>query len=108
MATFASCTVPGTAAGPGTSSRPELESRGHRVVAPDLPCEDVDAGVVEYAAVVCDALGGDEDAIVVGHSLGGLTIPFVPGRAHVFLCALVGGTGWSERVRPRLRRRPRP
>ena len=75
--------------------RPELESRGHRVVAPDLPCEDVDAGVEEYAAVVRAALGGDEDAIVVGHSLGGLTIPFVPGRAHVFLCALVGGTGWS-------------
>jgi pimeloyl-ACP methyl ester carboxylesterase len=75
--------------------RPELESRGHRVVAPDLPCEDVDAGVVEYAAAVRDALDGDEDAIVVGHSLGGLTIPFVPGRAHVFLCALLGGTGWS-------------
>jgi pimeloyl-ACP methyl ester carboxylesterase len=76
--------------------RPELESRGHRVVAPDLPCEDVGAGVEEYAAVVRAALGGDEDAIVVGHSLGGLTIPFVPGRMHVFLCALVGGTGWSE------------
>ena len=74
--------------------RLELESRGHRVVAPDLPCEDVDAGVEEYAAVVRAALGGVEDAVVVGHSLGGMTIPLVPGRAHVFLCALVGGTGW--------------
>ena len=75
--------------------RPELEARGHRVVAPDLPCEDVDAGVMEYTAAVRDALGGDEDAIVVGHSLGGLTIPLVPARLRVFLCALVPGTGWE-------------
>jgi len=74
--------------------RTELESRGHRVVAPDLPCEDVGAGVEEYAAIVRAALGGVEDAVVVGHSLGGLTIPLVPGRAHVFLSALLGGTGW--------------
>lgn len=69
--------------------RAELEARGHRVVAPDLPCEDVDAGVAEYAAVVRDALGGDSDAIVVGHSLGGMTIPLVPARRLVFLCAYV-------------------
>jgi pimeloyl-ACP methyl ester carboxylesterase len=67
--------------------RPELEARGHDVVAPDLPCEDIDAGVAEYAAVVC----GTDDAIVVGHSLGGLTIPLVPGRLRVFLGALVPG-----------------
>jgi pimeloyl-ACP methyl ester carboxylesterase len=76
--------------------RAELEARGHRVVVPDLPCEDVDAGVEEYAAVVRDALGGVQDAIVVGHSLGGLTIPLVPARRLVFLCALVGGTGWND------------
>ncbi len=73
--------------------RPELESHGHRVVAPDLPCEDVDAGVVEYAAVVRAALDGAEDAIVVGHSLGGLTIPLVPARRLVFLCAYVPEPG---------------
>lgn len=70
-----------------------LESRGHRVVAPDLPCEDVDAGVEAYAAVVRDALGGVEDAIVVGHSLGGLTIPLVPARRLVFLTAYVPEPG---------------
>jgi len=75
--------------------RAELEARGHSVVAPDLPCEDRDAGVVEYAAVVLAALGGEDGAIVVGHSLGGLTIPLVPARIHVFLCALVAGTGWE-------------
>ena len=73
--------------------RPELESRGHRVVAPHLPCEDVGAGVEEYAAAVRDALGGAGDAIVVGHSLGGLTIPLVPARRLVFLCAYVPGPG---------------
>jgi len=73
--------------------RPELESRGHRVVAPDLPCEDVDAGVEEYAAVVRAELGGVEDAIVVGHSLGGLTIPLVPAGRLVFLTAYVPEPG---------------
>lgn len=75
--------------------RAELEARGHRVVAPDLPCENCDAGIEEYAAVVRAALGGVDDAIVVGHSLGGLTIPLVPARLRVFLCALVADTGWE-------------
>jgi pimeloyl-ACP methyl ester carboxylesterase len=76
--------------------RTELEARGHRVVAPDLPCEDVDAGAEEYAAVVREALGGEENAVVVGHSLGGMTIPRVPARMHVFVCAFVAGTGWKD------------
>jgi pimeloyl-ACP methyl ester carboxylesterase len=71
----------------------ELEARGHRVVAPDLPCEDVGAGVAEYARVVIDALEGADDAIVVGHSLGGLTVPLVPARVHVYVCAYVPQPG---------------
>jgi len=70
--------------------RAELEARGHAVDAPDLPCEDVAAGVEEYAAVVPAA------DVVVGHSLGGYTIPHVEARTHVFLCALVGGTGSTD------------
>jgi len=73
--------------------RAELEGRGHRVVAPDLPCDDPDAGVAEYAAVVREALGGADDAIVVGHSLGGMTIPLVPARTLVYLCAYVPEPG---------------
>jgi hypothetical protein len=69
--------------------RAELEARGHVVHAPDLPCEDVAAGVEEYAACVPPA------DVVVGHSLGGLTIPSVEARTHVFLAALVPGTGWD-------------
>lgn len=66
--------------------RAELRARGHIVHAPDLPCEDVAAGVEEYAAVVPAA------DIVVGHSLGGYTIPLVEARTHVFLTAGVGGS----------------
>jgi pimeloyl-ACP methyl ester carboxylesterase len=73
--------------------RPELEARGHRVITPDLPCDDVEAGPAEYAQVVVEALAGSDDAIVVGHSLGGLTIPLVPARMHVFLCAYVPDPG---------------
>ena len=80
--------------------RGELEARGRGVVAPDLPCEDPEAGVVEYAAVVCDGLAGEDDAIVVGHSLGGLTIPLVPARLHVFLCALVPGASQEHAFVP--------
>jgi hypothetical protein len=69
--------------------RAELEARGHVVHTPDLPCEDVAARVEEYAACVPPA------DIVVGHSLGGCTIPSVEARTHVFLAALVPGTGWD-------------
>jgi pimeloyl-ACP methyl ester carboxylesterase len=73
---------------------PELEARGHRAVAPDLPCEDPDAGALEYANVVVDALGDtSDDVVAVGHSLGGLTVPVVanirPVRKMVFLGAMV-------------------
>jgi hypothetical protein len=72
--------------------RAELEARGHEVHTPDLPCEDVTAGVEEYAAAVPEA------EVVVGHSLAGLAIPYVEAGTHVFLTALVGGTDltWTE------------
>jgi pimeloyl-ACP methyl ester carboxylesterase len=79
---------------------PELERRGHAVVAPDLPCDDPAATFSDYAAVVADALDGTgDDVVVVGHSLGGLTIPLVaaqrPVRGLVYLCALVPIPGQS-------------
>jgi pimeloyl-ACP methyl ester carboxylesterase len=80
--------------------RAELEARGHDVVAPDLPCEDVDVGVEEYVAVVQAALGDVDDAVLVGHSLGGMTIPRVPARLHVFVSALLAGTGWNDVFAP--------
>jgi len=77
---------------------PELERRGHRAVAPDMPTEDPHAGAREYAQIVVDALdGAGDDVIVVGHSLGGMTVPVVaslrPVRRMVFLGAMVPAPG---------------
>lgn len=79
-----------------------LREEGHAVVAPDLPSDDVGAGLDDYAATVVTALAAchpADDIVLVGHSLGGLTIPLVaaavPVRELVFLCALVPLPGAS-------------
>ena len=79
-----------------------LRAAGHDVVAPDLPSESSAAGLVDYAATVLEALADtprDADLVVVGHSLGGLTIPLVaaarPASALVFLCSFVPLPGVS-------------
>jgi pimeloyl-ACP methyl ester carboxylesterase len=79
---------------------PELARRGHRSVAVDLPCDDPTATFADYADRVARALEGTgDDVTVVGHSLGGMTIPLVaarrPVRALVYLCALVPIPGTS-------------
>src|ERR1700694_3387459 len=73
---------------------PELEARGHRAGAVDLPTDDPRAGAERYAAIVLHALDCfDEDVVLVGHSLAGLTIPVVaslrPVRHLVYLCAII-------------------
>ena len=76
---------------------PELERRGLAAVAPDLPCDDPGAGVAAYADVVEEAIAGIDDVMIVGHSLGSLTIPVVasrrPVRRMVFLCSVPTGPG---------------
>ena len=69
----------------------------------DLPREDLSAGPKEYAQAVAAALSGVEgEVIVVGHSMGGVTIPNVaalrPVSRLVYLCALVplSGKSWDE------------
>jgi pimeloyl-ACP methyl ester carboxylesterase len=73
-----------------------LREAGHQVVAPDLPCDDPSAGLADYAATVLAALADShpaDDVVVVGHSLGGLSIPLVAARTAVtelvFVCAFV-------------------
>jgi pimeloyl-ACP methyl ester carboxylesterase len=66
----------------------------------DLPCDDGSADFDDYADVVCDALRGCVDTtLLVGHSLGGNTIPIVAARrpvAHlVYLCAVIPRLGSS-------------
>src|ERR1700675_1278045 len=79
---------------------PELETRGHRVVAVDLPSDDSAATFDDYADVVAAARGEDlgeesgaappTDIVAVGHSLGGYTLPYLAGRIRlrhlVYLC----------------------
>ena len=70
---------------------PELEARGHQVVAPELPGDDVDATFETYADVVLDSLERIDAPVLVGHSLGGMTVALVaeriPDASLVFLCA---------------------
>jgi pimeloyl-ACP methyl ester carboxylesterase len=79
---------------------PELEHHGHDAIAVDLPCDDIEAGCAAYAEVVIaqTARLGD-DLVLVGHSLGGLTIPLVaaarPARKLVYLCAVLPRLGLS-------------
>lgn len=101
---------------------PALERRGHVAVAPDLPCDDVRAGLADYAdaveraldtaleaTLVTAALAAAPEAgvrtdpaagqalVLVGHSLGSRTIPVVaarrPGARLVFLCSVPTGAG---------------
>jgi pimeloyl-ACP methyl ester carboxylesterase len=74
---------------------PELEARGHRAVAPDLPSENPNADLNEYARVVRDAIGAEDDVITVGHSFGGLTAPLIFGRCIVFVCGHIPQPGRS-------------
>ena len=72
---------------------PELEALGQRAVAVELPSEDPDAGLTTFAETTTAALGDAGDVVLVGHSLGAMSIPIVaaarPVRLLVFLCGLV-------------------
>jgi pimeloyl-ACP methyl ester carboxylesterase len=77
-----------------------LRLAGHNVVAPDLPCDDGAADFDSYANVLCGALRGcDDDVVVVGHSLGGPTATLVAARRTarhvVYLCSVVLEVGVS-------------
>ena len=89
----------------------ELEARGHHAIAPELPCEDVTAGLVEYAAAVeeqirlagagqTDRSGTPDQIVLVGHSLGSRTVPVVaakhPGARMIFLCSAPTALGPVE------------
>lgn len=69
----------------------ELRSRGHDVVAPDLPCEDDSAGLGEYADAVVDAVRDRKHLLVVAQSFGGFTAPLVADRLPVDVLVLLAG-----------------
>jgi len=76
-----------------------LRERGHDVVVPDLPSEDTELGLEDYADAIEAQLGDAEDVFLVPHSLGGLVGPVVAARrpltALVYLCGLVPEPGRS-------------
>ncbi|MEZ0089165.1 alpha/beta fold hydrolase [Streptacidiphilus sp. EB129] len=93
---------------------PLLRARGHEVVAVDLPCEDEEAGLAEYAEAVVDAVGDRNDLVLVAQSMGGLTAPLVCDRLPVRLMVLVAamvpvpgetpGDWWANTGQPAARR----
>ena len=75
-------------------------SRGHRVVNVDLPCERAQSTLDDYANAVAQAVTGTTGPrIIVGHSVGGATIPLAAARLSadrlVFVAAIVPEPGKS-------------
>ncbi|MEU8006926.1 alpha/beta hydrolase [Catellatospora sp. NPDC049111] len=83
----------------------ELTRRGHDVVNVDLPADDEDAGLREYAEVVGAAVGERVAPVLVALSMGGFTAGMVAARrpvsAIVFVNAMIPLPGeqlgiWGE------------
>ena len=67
----------------------ELERRGRKAIAVDLPAADESAGLAEYTDVVVEAIGGRSPIVLVAQSMGGFTAPLVCERVPVELLILV-------------------
>ncbi|HEX5614245.1 MAG TPA: alpha/beta hydrolase [Acidimicrobiia bacterium] len=77
-----------------------LESAGHTVVVVDLPCEDADATLEQYADAVRAVLPDDlTDVVLVGYSFGGFTASKIalehPDVPVVFVAAWIPRAGAS-------------
>lgn len=69
----------------------ELRALGHDTVAPDLPVDDDNAGLCEYADIVIQAIGMAGDVVVVAQSFGAYVAPMVAERVHARRIVLVAG-----------------
>jgi pimeloyl-ACP methyl ester carboxylesterase len=78
---------------------PLLEAAGHDVVTMELPIDDPSASFDDHADVICAALRGRDDVILIGHSFAGNAIPLAAARFPVqhlvYLCAAVPEPGRS-------------
>jgi pimeloyl-ACP methyl ester carboxylesterase len=77
-----------------------LTESGHRPIAVDLPCDQPEAGLVDYVETALSALPTiPDDLIVVGHSLGALTAAVVASRVStrrlVFVAGIISSPGMS-------------
>ena len=81
---------------------PLLEQAHRDAIVIDLPGDDVNAGLDDYADIVVRAIGERSNVILVAQSLGGFIAPLVCARADVrmlvFVNAMIpqpGETAWS-------------
>jgi pimeloyl-ACP methyl ester carboxylesterase len=76
---------------------PLLNDAGHQAIAVDLPSEDPEAGLAEYARLVASAADGHDNVVLVAQSLGGFTAPMaamgIDVGAMVFVNAMVPRPG---------------
>jgi len=86
---------------------PLLEDAGHEAIAVDLPGDDRNAGLTDYAYLTVEAIGSSHP-ILVAQSLGGFTAPLVcervPVRLLVFVNAMIPAPDetpgeWGENTR---------
>jgi pimeloyl-ACP methyl ester carboxylesterase len=72
---------------------PLLREAGHEAVAVDLPGDDENAGIEQYADMVVAACEGADEVVVVAQSLGGFTAGLAAGRVPlreiVFVNAMI-------------------
>lgn len=68
-----------------------LREKGHRTVAPDLPCDDSAASLDDYVAAVVDAVGAHQDLVIVGQSYGAFTATLAADRLPARLLVLLAG-----------------
>jgi len=108
VATF--CLIHGAWHGPDCWEQlvPALERRGHRVLAPDLPLHDPEAGWEERVRPALEALEGVEGPLViVGHSQGtgyaAMVAAAHPDSQLVYLCPRLGGFEEPAGAPPRFR-----
>lgn len=89
---------------------PLLREAGHQAIAVDLPGDDPQAGLPEYARLVSTAIDGRPGVVLVAQSLGGFTAPMaaaaVPVSAIVFVNAMIPvpgetpGAWWANTGQP--------
>ncbi|WP_439656543.1 alpha/beta fold hydrolase [Lentzea sp. HUAS TT2] len=74
-----------------------LEAKGHTTIAPDLPIEDEQKDLTDWASALVAALPSAEDVVVVGHSFGGFVAPIaaaeVNAKALVYVTAMLPAPG---------------
>jgi pimeloyl-ACP methyl ester carboxylesterase len=108
MSTYALVPGAGGAAWYWSRVAPLLRDAGHHVIAVDLPADDEQAGLPEYAELVVAAIGDRDDVVLVAQSLGGFTAAMVASRvpllALVFVNAMIPRPGetpgeWSGATR---------